>query len=86
MDSQTTLKQPTRSRKLLVDMPAIIAKKKKATPVSRLRRALHQRLRQVPAQGCRRMSAALALRGGASGMSPIFGVRVRRPHHRSPRC
>ena len=50
MDSQTTLKQPTRSRKLLVDMPAIIAKKKKATPVSRLRRALHQRLRQVPAQ------------------------------------
>ena len=50
MDSQTTLKQPTRSRKLLVDMPAIIAKKKKATPVSRLRRALHQRLLQVPAQ------------------------------------
>ena len=50
MDSQTTLKQPTRSGKLLVGMPAIIAKKKKATPVSRLRRALHQRLRQVPAQ------------------------------------
>ena len=33
MDSQTTLKQPTRSGKLLVGMPAIKAKKKKATPV-----------------------------------------------------
>ena len=33
MDSQKTLKQPTRSGKLLVGMPALIATKKKATPI-----------------------------------------------------